>query len=402
MAAKKAAISFHDDTILMRKKLHILYSLLIACIFVFAIGFDSHDEAKSACSMKHLTLSSHQIELLEIAFQAASAMPINPHIKDRSRAQESIVKACFELKQPQRALGYIEQIDNWRRGAGYADLALYYAQHEAMKEDLEPFLNKAAQVAEEAEDWRKDHIQVKVDQVNILLRHYQKARVRTDSFDKEMEALEKNMSSGQFDAVKNTLMAYSELFNRFYTDSHRRALIEKKLKAAWGSMPIFVRIDLLIQLTGFALAHSDQTKALKLVGEIESIIESVSLQPRFAIPIKTKLAELRFHAGDRQRARTEAQNALSLFDEEREKIANIYRAQMLRSLAEAYLTMGEAAMALDLYKRAIEAGIENPNSRPRAEDLAATCCAMALHSVEPDAELLSRIRKILDKLGDPW
>jgi hypothetical protein len=210
------------------------------------------------------------------------------------------------------------------------------------------------------------------------------------------------MSSGQFDAVKNTLMAYSELFNRFYTDSDRRALIEEKLKAAWGSMPIFVRIDLLTQLTDFALAHSDQTKALKLVGETESIIESVSLQPRFAIPMKTKLAELRFRAGDEQRARTKARNALHLFDTEREKIIDIYRAQMLRSIAEVFWAMDDTDIALNLYKRALEAGIENPNSRPRAEDLTATCCSMALNNVEPNEKILNRIRKIRDNLGDPW
>ena len=386
----------------MRIKLRFLYPLLTICIFVFAIGFDSHDEAKSARSPKDLPLKSYQTELLKIAFQAASAMPVNPHIKDRSRSQESVVKVCFELKQPQRALSYIEQIDNWRRGVGYADLALYYAQHGAMKEEVEPFLNKAAKVAEETEDWRGDRIRVKVDQANTLLGHYQKARVRTDSFDKEMEALEKNMSSGQFDAVKSTLMAYSELFNRFYTDSDRRALIEGKIKAAWVKMPISVRIDPLTQLTGFALAHSDQTKALKLIGETERIVESISLQPRFAIPVKTKLAELRFRAGDKQRARTEVQNALIMFDREREKIIDIYRAQMLHSIAEAFWVMSDTDIALDLYKRALEAGIENPNSRPRAEDLVATCCSMALHSVEPDAELFGRIRKILDNLGDPW
>jgi hypothetical protein len=64
--------------------------------------------------------------------------------------------------------------------------------------------------------------------------------------------------------------------------------------------------------------------------------------------------------------------------------------------------MGNISRAIELYKRTIEAGIENPNSRPRAEDLSATCCSMALHNVKPDAELLSRISQIRDGLGDPW
>ncbi len=64
--------------------------------------------------------------------------------------------------------------------------------------------------------------------------------------------------------------------------------------------------------------------------------------------------------------------------------------------------MDDTAAALMVYKRAVEEGVENPNSRPRAEDLSATCLSMALHMVEPDAELKNRIRQISEGLGDPW
>jgi hypothetical protein len=64
--------------------------------------------------------------------------------------------------------------------------------------------------------------------------------------------------------------------------------------------------------------------------------------------------------------------------------------------------MGDTAAALAVYKQAVEAGMENPNSRPRAEDLAATCCSMAVHAVQPDAELFARIREICAGLSDPW
>jgi hypothetical protein len=53
-------------------------------------------------------------------------------------------------------------------------------------------------------------------------------------------------------------------------------------------------------------------------------------------------------------------------------------------------------------RRFVEEGVENPNSRPRAEDLSATCRSMALHAVEPDADLWKRMRQIGDGLGPPW
>jgi tetratricopeptide (TPR) repeat protein len=407
----------------MRTRLLFPYLLLIVSLFVFAFGCDYRDEVNSADSIKDVPLESYQVELINIAFEAASAMPTNPHIKDRSRLQGSVIQTCLELKQAKRALEYIKQIDNWRRGAAYADLALYYIQHGAVKKKVEPYLIKAAQVADENEDWRRDRIRVKIAQAHILLGQYQQARIyaagvvdseagkvartkatifNADSFDKEIEALEKTILSGQYDIVKNTLGAYTELFNRFYTDTERRVLIEEKIKAACEGLPLFVQIDLLMELAGFALNHSDNAKVLELVEEAHRIIDSSNWQPRYEIPLKAKLAELRFRAGDEQRAHNEIKNTLNLFDTRCERIVDIYRAQMLRSIAEAYWTMGDTAVALDLYKRALEAGIENPNSRPRAEDLTATCCSMALCDVEPNEEILSRILKIRDNLSDPW
>ena len=64
--------------------------------------------------------------------------------------------------------------------------------------------------------------------------------------------------------------------------------------------------------------------------------------------------------------------------------------------------MGETPEALRLYSMAVEEGAVNINARPRAEDLVATCCSMALRSIEPDAKLKARIQEIRGGLGDPW
>jgi hypothetical protein len=64
--------------------------------------------------------------------------------------------------------------------------------------------------------------------------------------------------------------------------------------------------------------------------------------------------------------------------------------------------MGDKSIALSMYKQAIEEGGANPNSRPCAEDLSATCCSMALAGVEPDEELWMRIHQAYGALGHPW
>ncbi len=347
-----------------------------------------------AVSLADAPLEAYQRELLEIAFRAASAIPSDPHIKSRSQAQAGVVTACLALNQPQRALGYIERIDDWRRGTAYADLAMHCLQR-GYKTNVEAYLGTALKIAEGAEDWRKDRI---VDQVAVVRAMSRPAA----DFDAETAALAKMVSSQQFDVLKEALATYVRLFDRVYSDVERRTTVEASIRASWDKIPGFVRLDLLMDMIEHCLAHSDRTKALDLVKEAREIADSTSWQPTIEIPVKAKLARLRFLAGDPERASEEAKDALELFDAKRDQIANIYRAQTLRPIAEAHRAMGKADIAMDLYARAVEAGVENPNSRPRAEDLAATCCSMATQGAEPSLELLSRIREIQEGLGDPW
>jgi hypothetical protein len=64
--------------------------------------------------------------------------------------------------------------------------------------------------------------------------------------------------------------------------------------------------------------------------------------------------------------------------------------------------MGDEARALSFWMQAAEAGVENPNSRPRADDLAATCMSMVKAKVAPDEKLWLRLRAIASGLGEPW
>ena len=81
---------------------------------------------------------------------------------------------------------------------------------------------------------------------------------------------------------------------------------------------------------------------------------------------------------------------------------DIYRAGVLRPIAEAYHAMGERANALALYERAIDESLVNTNSRPRVEDLVATCLSLAKTNCEADAELAARLEKVYTGLGAPW
>lgn len=408
----------------MNIKLRLFPLLAVSTLFLCAVGCGKQDRTEGVAQNKPVAtgaltekpLAAYQNELLDLAIATASAIPVEPHIKDRARAQATGVAASLKLDQPQRALRLIEKIDNWRRGAGYADLAFYCAMH-GDTDEVRHYLDCAMQISKSAEDWCRDQIRIKIADTYALLGQASQSvtdaeagvvagvmamAANEDHFEEQLNNLDALLASGNFDIVKNALKACAGLFNRFYDDVGRRLLTEEKIKVSWGALPFFLRVELLTEMAGYALDHKDQAKALDLMNEAQNFMAGAQWPPEHRISLTSKLVALRFNAGDRQKAETDADAMLALFDAQRDKIVNIDRAGALRPLAEAYQSMGNTATALAVYKRAVEEGVENPNSRPRAEDLSATCLSMALNRAEPDAKLWARIRKINEGLGDPW
>jgi hypothetical protein len=368
-------------------------------------------------------LAAFQINLLQTAFDTATAIPVVPHIKDRSKMQEAVVTAAFQLDQPHRALGYIDRIGDWRKGAGYADYAFYSAQH-GFTNEVQHYLNLAEQISLIADqDWRRDRIKVRIAQTHLLLGQTERSEqfsanleksesgkteqvgamvCAEDEFDAQMAELDALIATGDFDLTKNALNACTQLYNRFYDDVSRRTAAEEKVKGSWTKIPYNIRIGLLSDLAGFSLGHTDHTNALRLVNEAKALMDSATWPAEYQIQIMARLAGLRFRCGEADASREELQAALDLFNEKQSEIINIDKAETLIPVAEALQTMADSAGALAVYKQVVEAAVENLNSRPRAEDISALCLSMALNAVEPDEALWSRIREIQANLGDPW
>ena len=392
---------------------------------LFAVNHGSA-QAQSA-SNADKPLAEYQRKLIDLAFTSVSAMPANPHKKNRSRAEESVVATCFELDQPQRALALVERIDDWRKGSGYADYAFYRARHGETK-DVQHFLDLAQQISDQGEptisqDWQKDRIRVAIAKTHAWLGEPEQAArfeaglehadmgkvdavraMRSDGteFDEQLRALDAVFAHGDFDLVHNALETCAQLFDRHYDEPTRRNLMEERIKTSWGKLPLQVRIEVLMELARFALDHKDEKKALALVDDAQAILDSGKWLPENVTPLAAPLALLRYEAGDRGTARTNLDALLALYESQRGLIVDIYRAGTLRPIAEAYQRMGETAKALAVYARAVEEGAANPNARPRAEDLSATCCSMAKCAVEPDAQLWKKLDEVAKGLKDPW
>lgn len=391
---------------------------------LLALGCRPQAAEEQVYRLQDAALETYQDQLLDIAFSSASALPLDPHIKNRARAQKEVVEACFKLNQDLRAYGYAQEIPNWRAGIAYADIAAKLARKGAPYEMVEPHLTEALEVARKADDWRKDRIKVKVAQVQKQM-GLQKAAVALvdqvdadaesvkmfqteaktcspEEFETLMKALAEQVGTGNFDLISSALQAYVSLIDRFYENSTQREQLEQAIKTGWDTTPYTLRLELLENMTQSALNHQDSSQAQEWTNEALGMTQNTQWPVRYLIPIKARLAKLCVKVGNTEQAKEQIQAGLNQFEREKPKIVNIDRAGLLRSLAEARQIIGDSDGALELYRMAVEAGVENPNSRPRAMDLSATCCSMAISQVQPDEALWQRLNEIRNGLGDPW
>jgi hypothetical protein len=384
------------------------------------------------------TADAWRIELLDLAFDAASAFPLYPHIKNRSRAQADPAHAALEIDQPDLALSYADGIVNWRRGEAIAAVA----QHEARLgrlERVEDLLRRAQDIAdgkvakpeelaaaegiETAQEWHRDRIRARIAATYLILGrtnladaaafdaqeseklpiHVQRAsQVSGEQFDAFVTRLDGYVTVGTFDSLSAALASYAELYDRFYANRERRDALEAKVRIAWAKLPVQVRVETTERLVESALRAQDRERAVALLDEMRELLDSMHWTADAVVPLRARLASLRARAVDTAAGRAEADAALATYHAGRAQVVNMDRADTLRPLAETYADLGDARKARELYALALTEALENPNSRPRTDDFVAVLCSLVVHGIEPDEALSRQIREFRGKLGEPW
>lgn len=383
---------------------HNIRTVLAALMICFFLTGSDQMAVGADCTDKRV--EDYQTTLLTMAFDIATSIPVQPHIKDRSKTQEAVVRACSELGLTKKGVEYAKQIGNWRIGICQAELAMQYAKNGCLEQAREQ-IEAAEFAAQSAEDWRKDRILAAVAKLRrrfpSISSHTGVAQVNLpDSYETEISSLDPMAADLELDGVRSAVEGYVELFERYYSDPLRRAEVEERIREAWSALPIFLRIETLLDLGEAALSQSDPGNALAFADEAQSIIEQHEWPLEHQIPLVARVIGLRARSGEVERGRVQAKALEDLFEKQGKQIVSIYRAETLIPLGGAYKSLGDQESAQRVYLRAAEELVENPNSRPRAEDLSALCAAMAVSGLEPGEELSNRIQKVQSGLSDPW
>jgi len=364
-------------------------------------------------------ISEFQSKLLDSARVVAQAIPNKPFIKDRSKAQQKIVETYIELGQPVRAVAAADKISNWRRGYCYADIACYLVENGYTLKTAEKGLKAAEQIAsmDHSRKWRSDVVKSRIAQAYILanneekansfkegLSDHEKAKLSSaqDDFERQVKYLNSSIATDNFDLMKSCLFQFVGLYKSNYEDSKRRVEIENHIRAGWNRMPASIRFDILIAMADCALENSDKTKALSLVDESKELLSGFKWSPDHIIPLMSRQANYRFRASDVKGAKQDADQMLSLYENERDEITIIYRVESILPLAEAYAAFGDARKALVVYKHALKVCVDNPNPKTCSEDFTAICCSLAKSDIQQNSQLWSQIDQIKRGLLKSW
>lgn len=401
---------------------HVARRIAIAALLL--VGFAP---AQAPAEPRNAPLASFQVDQLDLAYRAASAMPLMPHVKNRSRAQERVVAACLRLDQPLRAIAYNRGIENWRRGAGFADVAHWLARHGCSQDLVGQYLGLAEGAAEKVladaneQAWRAHRIQLKIattllvmgsgdkaDQVASGMKGFESnafaatkaALLGVEAFDEQLAELDAMLATRDPEACSAAFQAFVELHRRLYREPERRQRLEQRILES--SAPQLVRLPFLLELADSAVANADVERARDLIRDARAELETARFQPEDTVRTLARIAGSMHRAGETDAARTALEDAMKTFAAARERIFDFDRAEALTPVAEAWCELGDLAQAAKLYRMAVEEGSANPNARQRAEDLTATACSMALHAFAPDAELWSLMVGIQQQLGHPW
>jgi len=371
--------------------------------------------------LKDQPVEAYRLELLDLAWQAATSYPINPHIKNRGRAEEQVANGALQINQPHLAWGYAKKVVNWRKGACYAEIA-HYLIEQGEPEHVEYFLRQAVLHSKDPKQgWRHARVKARVAAARLLIGNDEGAEglvedqdfagqgqqisakaygATDDEFQELIVSLDKMVKLEGYDEIWAAMLAYSELYRHHYENAERRALLVEKTRVAWKDMPGIRRFEVVLKFADAALQHEDIESAKKLIAEADEIRQSFRWTIDYDLRLRSEVAGYRTTVGQDDAARELLEGSVKLADEKLDSLQNFYRADALRPVAEAYAKLGDKERALELYARLVELGALNPNIRPRVSDITATCVSMSLHDIKPDADLLSRIRGIVDGLAE--
>ena len=361
-------------------------------------------------------------DLLDLAFQISTSIPIEPFASDRARMQALVAQACIKNGSLIQAIQYASKIEGWRQGELFALIGQQYAS--ANETQLaRDFAARAMEVAANEIDWRRERIVIETAKLYLQLGDSTKASalvegatqaelgkleaartaiVLQSQLDNQADMFDKAIATKNFDLARGGIDGYLVWLDRVSQDEIRTTRALKAIDDALLGLPLDLQVKYGIDLADHLHKNLKRDLAILKLDKATEIFSATTFLPEDVAPLGAMIARARIRMGDEQSARLLLQRFYKEYSTRREGIVNLRRATSLRALAEGFCELGDRDDAIACYTWALEEGTINPNARPRAEDLVATCISMAEYGISLTPDLKNRIDTIRSSLTYPW
>jgi len=357
---------------------------------------------------------------LDMAFRFASA--IDPDPKDKAMAQETVVLEYGRLGAFDTAILKAGEIDGWRRGTAYADLAALLVER-GREAEARPLIDKARNVRGTITDWHGARIDAHIADVlarlgqtdttqkiakDLLADELQYAgrsvaavavgHAARGDFDTAMKGLEDAAANPDFIVVQGRVNAYVEIAGlRNLTETQRRKALETG-RAAAASMPGWQKAELLDDVANGWIAFGERETARRCLGDAEQVARFLPATMPAKGPLLNRLAVTYGRAGENGKA----VELLRLAEREAVETIAIDQPAILAETAAGWRALGNDAESRRLLAKAIAAAEGLTNARPRALAMVSICRAMGRQDLPLDKAMKSRLEGLYAGLKAPW
>lgn len=360
------------------------------------------------------------LEALDYAFRFASAIQADPG--DKGEAQAAVVLDYASIGAIDAALKRVDEVEGWRRGVAYAELAGSLART-GRKEQARELLTRAGDFSKSITGWQEQRITAHIAEALALLgdvdsaqqiaaelaandRQYAGRSVATfalghasrGDFEGAMAVLGKLEREGDFDLTWWRTAGYLAVARqaRLTRQQRQEALAAARRSAdgidGWKKAEALESIASELQSAG---QPDEAREALKVADAIVTPLPGT-------LPVKAALLSNLARGWARLGETPHARELLDRATTEVPKTQAIEQPGLYADLASGYLKLGAEGEARRGYQRAITSAESLVNARPRALAAVATCRFMGRHGAALDPATRSRLDTLLSGLKEPW
>ncbi|MBN1830783.1 MAG: hypothetical protein JW896_01590 [Deltaproteobacteria bacterium] len=409
----------------MKKKIGI--SIMTVSVILICFAGTAFLMARKS-GIHQTSIGTEKIAALEWGFKFASAIPVTPHLVDRSHSQYLILEAYLDRDMPDQAAEHASRIADWRECLSYADLAVYFAQKKHDKK-VSDYSKRARVCADRLIDWetswQRDRVLLRITEAQAIVGQSWAAekteaqlpvesavQARTlrlsrmdspDDYKKKIDRLKSIENSENMEVRRDVARAYIAILMQLgpaVTDKQIVTLQTRVYKLA-ETLPQLMQHEILCSLSRTAFSVGQEGRGRDVLEYAEKQLKRRELKARFDVKTLVTLAEIWDEkAGDSQHAQSLLDEAKDLFMKGRLKGTDQVRA--LISLAQGYGIHGDHEAAWYFFRQAIQIAGLQVNARPRAMNLTEICAAIGQWSVPWPDDIEKEMIRLYEALGDPW